>query len=107
MIALLLAAALFSDTAPRVEVAFTAPRPAAQRVRDTVDAGATGPVLTAVAVTLECTAHADGRVDGCSVLGETHPGLGFGDAALALMRGERVAPGARDVQFAKTIQFVP
>jgi hypothetical protein len=60
-----------------------------------------------VAVTLECTAHADGRVDGCTVLGETHPGLGFGEAAIALMRGEHVAPGPRDIQFAKTIQFMP
>jgi len=65
------------------------------------------PVLAGVAVTLECTAHADGKVDGCIVLGETHPGLGFGAAALALMNGSEVAPGPRDVQFARTIQFTP
>ncbi|HST92832.1 MAG TPA: TonB family protein, partial [Brevundimonas sp.] len=60
-----------------------------------------------VAVTLECTARADGRVDGCRVLGETHPGMGFGEAAIALMRDARVDPGQRDVQFARTIQFTP
>jgi len=65
------------------------------------------PVLEGVAVTLECTAHTDGKVDGCMVLGETHPGLGFGAAALALMNGSEVAPGPRDVQFARTIQFTP
>ena len=64
-------------------------------------------VLSAVAVTLECTAKADGRVENCEVLGETHPGLGFGDAAIALMRDTRVEPGPRDIQFAHTIQFMP
>jgi hypothetical protein len=103
MIALLFAAALFADTTPKVEVALKAPQPAVQTVRDEE----TGPVLSAVAVTLECTARANGNVEGCHVLGETHPGLGFGDAAIALMRDEHVAPGPRDVQFAKTIQFMP
>ena len=65
------------------------------------------PVLEGVAVTVECTAHTDGRVDGCMVLGETHPGLGFGTAAVALMNGSDVAPGPRDLQFARTIQFTP
>ena len=65
------------------------------------------PMLEGVAVTVECTAHTDGNVDGCSVLGETHPGLGFGDAAIALMNGSEVAPGPRDIQFARTIQFTP
>jgi len=46
-------------------------------------------------------------VENCQVLGETHPGLGFGDAAVALMRDARVEPGPRDIQFARTIQFVP
>jgi hypothetical protein len=100
MIAFALAAVLFADPTPKVEVALKAPQPVAET-------RATGPVLTAVAVTLECTAHTDGRVDGCTVLGETHPGLGFGEAAIALMRDEHVAPGPRDIQFARTIQFMP
>lgn len=98
------AAALMSDPAPKVEVALKPVQPAIQMREAPV---ASGPVLTAVAVTLECTARANGDVEGCHVLGETHPGLGFGEAAVALMRGEHVAPGPRDVQFAKTIQFVP
>ena len=107
MIALILAAAaLMSDPAPKVEVALKPVQPAVQ-TRQTEAAAVNGPVLTAVAVTLECTARANGDVEGCHVLGETHPGLGFGDAAIALMRGEHVAPGPRDVQFAKTIQFMP
>ena len=106
MLALIFAAALFADTAPRVEIALKPVQPAVQTHRSD-DAAADGPILTAVAVTLECTARANGNVDGCHVLGETHPGLGFGDAAIALMRGEHVAPGSHDVQFARTIQFMP
>lgn len=63
--------------------------------------------LTSVAVTLECTARADGQIDSCKVLGETHPGLGFAEAAIALMEESTVAPGAADIQFARTIQFTP
>jgi hypothetical protein len=105
MLAFVFAAALFADTTPKVEIALKPVQPAVQ-MREADDA-ASGPVLNAVAVTLECTARANGNVEGCHVLGETHPGLGFGEAAVALMRGEHVAPGPRDIQFAKTIQFVP
>lgn len=63
--------------------------------------------LMSVAVTLECTARASGRVENCQVLGETHPGMGFGEAAIALMRDAEVAPGPRDIQVARTIQFMP
>ena len=52
-------------------------------------------------------ARASGRVENCRVLGETHPGMGFGEAAVALMRDAEVEPGPRDIQFARTIQFVP
>lgn len=65
------------------------------------------PVLTAVAVTVECTARANGQVDNCAILGETHPGLGFGEAAVALMNDAEVEAGSRDMQFARTIQFTP
>ena len=41
------------------------------------------------------------------MLDETHPGMGFGEAAIALMRDARVDPGERDVQFARTFQFLP
>lgn len=66
---------------------------------------AEAPVLAGVAVTVECTARASGKVDACVVLGETHPGLGFGEAAVALAQDSRVEPGSRDVRFARTIQF--
>lgn len=103
MIALLFAAALVLDASPVEKVGLKAPQPVAEVPQE----ASSGPVLTSVAVTLECTARANGHVEGCHVLGETHPGLGFGDAAIALMRGEEVAPGPRDVQFARTIQFMP
>lgn len=64
-------------------------------------------LLAGVAVTVECTARVNGRVDGCHVLGETHPGLGFGEAAIALMRDAVIEPPTRDIQFAHTIQFTP
>lgn len=81
-------------------------KPAQAKV-STASTASAGVVLANVAVTLECTARASGRVEGCKVLGETHPGLGFGEAAIALMRDVEVAPGPRDVQFARTFQFMP
>ena len=80
-----------------------APAPVLTPVRDEQPTA----VLSAVAVTLECTARASGRVENCKVLGETHPGMGFAEAAIALMRDATVPEGPRDVQFARTIQFVP
>lgn len=65
------------------------------------------PMLQSVAVTLECTAFADGHVGACKVLDETHPGLGFGEAAIALMRDATVDRSSTDHQFARTIQFMP
>lgn len=65
------------------------------------------PMLQSVAVTLECTAFADGRVGACEVLDETHPGMGFGAAAIALMRDVTVERSSADHQFARTIQFMP
>ena len=108
MIALIFASALLFDATPKEGAAFkTAHATEATPVADLSSAVSSGPILTSVAVTLECTAHANGQVDGCVVLGETHPGLGFGDAAIALMRDAEVDPGPRDVQFARTIQFMP
>lgn len=103
MIAFIIAAAMLGD--PGVKQAPVQKSvPAAEAARRT---SAEPPMLSVVAVTLECTAKANGRVEGCQVLGETHPDLGFGEAAIALMRDAEVAPGPRDIQFARTIQFVP
>lgn len=101
MIALVLAAALLVDATPTTKVALVPAQPRAPA------ATATAPVLQGVAVTLECTARANGRVDNCRVLAETHPGMGFGEAAIALMRDAEVPAGPQDVQFARTIQFMP
>ncbi len=106
MIALTLALALFLDPAlgtaslGRAALA-TEPMPAK------VSAPAPAPLLQSVAVTVECTAFADGRVGDCAVLEETHPGLGFGEAAIALMADATVDRSATDHQFARTIQFMP
>ena len=102
MIALVLAVAMMLD--PSVQKVSIKAAPPAAEAAPTVSSG---PILTSVAVTLECTARANGHVEDCHVLGETHPGLGFGEAAVALMRGEVVEPGVREVQFARTIQFMP
>ena len=99
MIHLLFAAALLAPSSP--------PAPAAARPAPAAREAKAKPVLHGVAVTLECTARASGRVENCQVLGETHPGSGFGEAAIALMQGAEVAPGDRDIQFARTIQFMP
>lgn len=70
-------------------------------------APAPAPLLQGVTVTLECTAKASGKVEACRVMDETHPGMGFGEAAVALMNGAEVEPGPRDVQFARTLGFTP
>jgi TonB family protein len=103
MIEFVLAAAIILDPTPKP---FASQKPAPASVQPVRDSSG-GAILSSVAVTLECTARASGRVEGCKVLGETHPGLGFGEAAIALMRDAEVAPGPRDVQFARTIQFMP
>jgi TonB family protein len=103
MIELLIAAALFIDPAP---VALTAPskgQVTSAAFRERPEA----PLLQGVAVTLECTARATGRVEACKVLEETHPGMGFGQAALSLMEDAEVEPPRTDTQFAKTIVFTP
>lgn len=108
MIALLFAIALTTGPTDQTSLLqrtdFEA-RPAALMSDDASPAVA--PVLAGVAVTVECTARASGKVEACIVLGETHPGLGFAEAAVALVQDSRVEPGQADVQFARTIQFTP
>ena len=103
MIALILAAALFVD--PVFSVANTGSK--AQVVPAPVSEQSQTADLQGVAVTLECTARITGRVDACTVLGETHPGMGFGQAALALMKDAEVGPQKTETRFAKTILFTP
>lgn len=103
MLTFVLAALLTLDPVSTIRVASPAPPAAAPAapVRETPRQ------MSGVAVTLECTARVDGQVTDCQVLGETHPGMGFGEAAIALMQDARVEPGPRDIQFARTIQFRP
>lgn len=65
------------------------------------------PILASVAVALECVADADGRIETCTVLEETHPGLGFGAAAIALIRDAGVEPSGARCRVVRTIQFTP
>lgn len=103
MFAFVLAAAVLLDPVSATPPVAKDVRPAAdRRAAEPVE-----PVAMPIAVTVECTAKADGLVTDCVVLGETRPGLGFGEAAVALMNGTRVDPGPRDIQFAHTIQFTP
>lgn len=98
MIALTLALALFFDPvvgAPTLTPASLTVEPAPALM------------LQSVAVTLECTAFADGHVGDCSVMEETHPGMGFGEAAIALMADATTDRSAADHRFARTIQFMP
>ena len=106
MIALTLALALFVDPSlgqPTLTRASLAVEPAPAMAVEPAPA----PMLQSVAVTLECTAFADGHVGDCTVLDETHPAMGFGDAAIALMADATTDPSAVDHQFARTIQFMP
>jgi TonB family protein len=85
----------------------TAPRALAIGPARTSAPVATAPLLEGVAVTLECTATPQGRVAGCFVLAETHPGPGFGEAAMALMQDAEIEPAAEPLQFVRTIQLIP
>lgn len=72
----------------------------------------TGPELSAVNVTLECRASTRGRVGDCVVLRESHPGLGFGEAAVALMTDATIEPIVKDgrpveTRFERLIEFMP
>ena len=101
MMILAMTAAILLDVKPKTDRLPRDENPAA------VDQSAAPAPLLTVAVTLECTARAAGRVEDCRVLGETHPGLGFAEAAITLMRDAEVEPGPEDYQFARTIQFTP
>ena len=101
MIIVVLSVALLLDASPKHETV------AKLAARETVVQQVEAAPLLSVAVTLECTARASGRVENCQVLGETHPGMGFGEAAVALMQDATVERGAKDFQFARTIQFTP
>lgn len=86
---------------------YAAPQPAIERTI------APQPASTdRFSVRLRCMALASGHVVDCVVLQETRPGLGFGEAALALMNGAEVTPivergRAVDATFERTIDFTP
>ncbi len=101
MITVALAVALMLDASPNPEAATKLP------IRGAAAQESQSAPLLSVAVTLECTARTTGQVENCEVLDETHPGLGFGEAAVALMRDATVDPVDKDFQFARTIQFTP
>lgn len=63
--------------------------------------------LVGVAVSVECVARADGRIEQCQVLGQTHPGLGFDRAAIVLLESSTTDPAAEDRAFVRTLQFTP
>ena len=65
-----------------------------------------------ISVDLECLAYPDGYVANCVVVTETRPGLGFGEAAVALMNDARFDPRLHThrsgpVKFRHTIEFTP
>jgi hypothetical protein len=92
-------AALERETEARVLPAALAPAPA-EPMGQTSD-------LVGVAVSVECVARADGRIEQCQILGQTHPGLGFDRAAIALLESSTTDPAAEDRAFVRTLQFTP
>jgi hypothetical protein len=68
--------------------------------------------LSGISVELECLAYPDGYVANCAVVNETRPGLGFGEAAVALMNGSSAGSAVQTgrsapVKFRHTIEFTP
>lgn len=105
MIMAIIAVAVSFSASPKLEKQVSPPAPPPQRLIIAPQLEA-APLLS-VAVALECTARSSGKVENCQVLGETHPGMGFAEAAVALMREATVSPGPKDFQFARTILFRP
>ena len=105
----LMTALLGAPTGPLLKDAalYNAPQPAIER--------AVAPKAESTvrfSVRLRCTALASGHVTDCVVLEESRPGMGFGEAALALMNGAEVTPimdrgRAVDAPFERTIDFTP
>lgn len=105
----LMTALLGAPTGPLLKDAalYSAPQPAIERAVATKAEGS-----DRFSVRLRCTALASGHVTDCVVLEETRPGMGFGEAALALMNGAHVAPimdrgRPVDAPFERTIDFTP
>ena len=68
--------------------------------------------LAGISVDLDCLAYPDSYVANCVVVHETRPGLGFGEAAVALMNDARFDPRLHThrsgpVKFRHTIEFTP
>jgi len=103
MILAILSVAVLFSASPKLEKQASPPAPPPQRL--IVEPQPEAAPLLSIAVTLECTARSSGKVENCQVLGETHPGMGFAEAAVELMREATVGPGTKDFQFARTIQF--
>jgi TonB family protein len=52
-------------------------------------------LMPSVRLIVNCTVGSDGRLEDCSILEETPPGLGFGQAALKTLQAYRMAPTTR------------
>ena len=108
MIALIATALLLTDptasAALKFDKARTVPAALAPSVADPI---ALASDLVGVAVSVECVARADGRIERCQLLGQTHPGLGFDRAAIALLESSTTDPAAEDRVFVRTLQFTP
>lgn len=105
----LMTALMGAPTGPLLKDAalYSAPQPAIERAVATKAEDS-----DRFSVRLRCTALASGHVTDCVVLEETRPGMGFGEAALALMNGAQVAPimdrgRPVDAPFERTIDFTP
>jgi TonB family protein len=104
----LITALLGAPTAPLLkDASFDVASPAVERA-----SAQTTESSDKFSVRLRCTALASGHVTDCVVLEETRPGLGFGEAALALMNGAHVTPITEsgrpvDAPFERTIDFTP
>lgn len=97
---------------PPIEVESLSLRPTSPSEDLTLDPPVMDRVLPGVSVELECLAYPDGRIANCVVVEETRPGLGFGEAAVALMDGATLGddlakPRFGPVKFRHTIEFTP
>ena len=99
----LFAAAALILSAP----AETSPVPMGDAVkRDLPAASPAAKPLADVSVTLSCSVGRDSRAQDCQIVRDSHPGLGFAEAALALIEGEPSTGPAGAHAFVRTIQFL-
>ncbi len=109
----MIAAALIALTLQAVPAQATATAPAttapawATLPRPSFPRAASHARIRAASVHLSCTITMEGRITACSLIDETPPGYGFGEAALKAMRVASMTPATLDGHAVEQVAVFP